>query len=111
MPTYRISYKSHFYEHEEYGHEDVEAESESEALSIFVGGRLFDVDHIEEYDGPEPAEVADVDPCRLKAWWEGDWLVVFRTIHETDMVPCPVCHGEGEVQREVVQRLLHAASR
>jgi len=109
--SYRISYKSHFHEHSEYGHEDVEAASETDALKAFVEGRLFDVDHIEGYDGPEPTTLADVQPSRLKSWWEGDWLIVLRAIEETDMVRCPVCHGYGEVHREVVQRLLHAASR
>jgi hypothetical protein len=111
MPTYRISYKSHFYEHDEYGHEDVEAPSEAEAMKVFVEGRLFDVDHIEDYDGPEPETLADVDPSRLKAWWEGDWLIVFRTVRETDMLPCPVCHGEGEAHQELVRQLLRVANR
>ena len=104
MPTYRISYKSHFHEHSEYGHEDVEAHSEAEALKCFVKSRLLDVGDVDKYDGPRPRRLARVEPSRLESWWEGDWLIVFRTIHEPDMVPCPVCHGEGEVH------LLHAAS-
>jgi hypothetical protein len=111
MTTYRVSYKCHLLEHSEYGHEDIEAASEDKALKTFVKGRLFDACHIETYDGPRPRKLADVDPSRLRAWWEGDWLIVFRTIHETNMVSCPVCHGEGEVHREVVQQLLHAANR
>lgn len=110
MPTYRVSYKSHLLEHSEYGHEDVEAASEIEALKAFVEGRLFEVESIYDYDGPWPETLADVDPSRLKGWWEGDWLIVFRSIHETDMVACPVCHGDGEVRREVVQQLLRATA-
>ena len=106
MPTYRISYKTHYLEHSEYGHEDVEADSEGEALKAFVNGRLSELEHIEDYDGPDRTALADMDPSQLKSWWEGDWLVVFRGIHQTDMVTCPACQGQGEVREETAQQLL-----
>jgi hypothetical protein len=26
-------------------------------------------------------------------WWEGDWLLSFRTINEIEIIQCPVCGG------------------
>ncbi len=110
MPTYRISYKCYYHEHSEYGHEDIVAASEEEALRLFIQGRLSELKDIDDYDGQEAAGLSDVEPSRLKSWWEGDWLIAYRGIHETDMVQCPVCHGEREVPREIAQQFAPAST-
>ena len=97
MPRYRINYKAYYHEHSEYWHEDVEAESPPAALRAFFMERLESTDSLDDYDGDTPKRKRDVDPERVRSWWEGDWLFSYRGISESDLVPCPVCDGRGEV--------------
>ena len=105
MPTYRVQYKSYYREHSEFGHEDVESQSEDDALEAFYKGRIFEIEHLEVYRGGRPDSVSEIEPRFVESWWEGDWLLTYRGIEETDMVRCPVCHGLGEVARDTAAGL------
>ena len=75
MPRYRIWYKGYYHEHSEFGHDDIDAQSEDEALHTFFKERIESTDFLDKYDGELPEVIEDLVPEKVGSWWEGDWLV------------------------------------
>lgn len=96
MPKYRVAYKYYYYEHSEWSHTDVVADSKRLALQEFFA----EIRSFIENSDLEDAHLPDRGRVRWGEeyqWWEGDWLTVYQGIEETDAEICPLCLAQGEV--------------
>lgn len=97
MVAFRVHYKTHYMEHDDQAHRDIQAVSARGALQRFLA-------QVREYlTGPHQVDDGDFDDLRrvsvngAYAWWEGDWLQVYQGIERIDEGPCPMCEGTGAV--------------
>jgi len=93
--------------------EEVEAESEPEALDVFFRQHAPDRSRIRLLDddgNPQEFEGWDFDPEATYVWIENERMMEYQGLDEATpgMVTCPLCDGHGEVDQEIADEYLAA---
>jgi hypothetical protein len=70
-----------YIEHKEYYTETIKARTEKSALNKFG----------------KPYQLKAVDLLNSQTWWDGDWLVEFRSIKKVKEYVCPSCNGHRKI--------------
>jgi hypothetical protein len=81
MKTFEIHYVGRYVEHKEYYTETVKARTQKSALNKFG----------------KPYKLKAVDLLTNETWWDGDWLMEFRSIREVKEQTCSNCNGQGKI--------------
>ena len=83
LKVFEIAYKCYYHELSDWAHDLIRAKDKTNALRIFASRH-----HIKTRQGEQPENWR---------WWDGDWYMSFRYIHEIEQTPgpCPHCHGTG----------------
>lgn len=88
--------------------EDIDADDEREALSIFFGDHLeneSDLAYLDERgEKQRPWRLDDLEPDRTYVWVEGDKLMQYQGIESlANLVACPLCGGSGKVSPDLAE--------
>ena len=83
LKVFEIAYKSYYHELSDWSHDHIKAVDKKNALRIFASRH-----HIKTRQREHPENWR---------WWNGEWYMAFRYIHEIQQKPkpCPHCQGTG----------------
>lgn len=85
LQVFEVGYKCYYHELSDWARDHIRAKDKKNALRIFASRHYIKARRGEQAENWR--------------WWDGDWYMSFRYIHEVEQTPkpCPRCHGMGTV--------------